>query len=102
MRENILTKVLNWLRVGYPEGIPTKDYNPLLALLERTLTNEELDAVVERIAAARAKREGITAETIKQEIADVTKADANLDEVHQVAARLAAAGWPLAEPDAVA
>lgn len=102
MRENIITKVLNWLRVGYPEGIPSKDYNPLLALLGRTLSDEELTAVVERIAAARAKREGITVAQIKQEIADVTKADANLDEVHQVSARLAAAGWPLAEPDAVA
>jgi Protein of unknown function (DUF3349) len=30
-----LTAILNWLRNGYPEGIPPTDYLPVLALLPR-------------------------------------------------------------------
>ena len=30
-----LTAILNWLREGYPEGIPPTDYLPVLALLPR-------------------------------------------------------------------
>jgi len=34
-----LHRIVNWLRVGYPQGIPPTDYMPLLALLSRRLTN---------------------------------------------------------------
>ena len=30
-----LTGILDWLREGYPAGVPPKDYIPLLALLRR-------------------------------------------------------------------
>ena len=30
-----LLGVLDWLREGYPAGVPPKDYIPLLALLRR-------------------------------------------------------------------
>ena len=32
-----LNGVLDWLREGYPTGVPPKDYIPLLALLRRRL-----------------------------------------------------------------
>ncbi|WP_162562002.1 DUF3349 domain-containing protein, partial [Mycolicibacterium brumae] len=35
---NAADNVLDWLRAGYPNGVPPKDYFPLLALLTRTLT----------------------------------------------------------------
>ncbi|MGO1306359.1 MAG: DUF3349 domain-containing protein, partial [Microbacterium gubbeenense] len=41
MAENIISSVLNWLRAGYPEGIPPKDSFPLIALLRRTLIDED-------------------------------------------------------------
>ena len=34
--------MLNWLHEGYPQGVPQKDYFPLLALLKRTLSEEEV------------------------------------------------------------
>ena len=40
--EGVLDNVLGWLRRGYPEGVPPKDYFPLLALLKRSLTEEEV------------------------------------------------------------
>ena len=44
MTENqtVLDNVLRWLHEGYPEGVPPKDYFALLALLKRSLTEEEV------------------------------------------------------------
>ncbi len=36
-----LQNVVEWLRAGYPQGIPDKDYLPLFALLRRRLSDEE-------------------------------------------------------------
>ncbi|TCC48554.1 DUF3349 domain-containing protein [Kribbella pittospori] len=42
--------VLAWLREGYPDGVPPKDYIPLLALLRRRLTEDEVSEIAHRIA----------------------------------------------------
>ena len=44
MTENtsVLENVLRWLHKGYPEGVPPKDYFALLALLKRSLTEDEV------------------------------------------------------------
>ncbi len=34
--------MLGWLHEGYPHGVPPKDYFPLLALLKRSLTEDEV------------------------------------------------------------
>ena len=33
-----MQRVLQWLRAGYPEGVPQQDYVALLGILRRTLT----------------------------------------------------------------
>lgn len=38
---NRLQRVVNWLRAGYPQGIPDSDFVPLFALLRRRLTEDE-------------------------------------------------------------
>ena len=90
----VLDSVLNWLRAGYPQGIPPKDYYPLLALLTRTLSEEEV------VLAARAVllqgEEPVTAEQIEQAIRLVAEKEPTAEEMQQVAARLASVGWPLA------
>jgi hypothetical protein len=45
-----LTGVLDWLREGYPAGVPPKDYIPLLTLLRRRLTEDEVREVAHEIA----------------------------------------------------
>jgi hypothetical protein len=40
-----LHRIINRLRAGYPRGIPPTDYIPLLALLSRRLTNDEVKTV---------------------------------------------------------
>jgi hypothetical protein len=41
-----------FVRAGYPQGVPENDYIPLLALLRRRLSDDEV-AVVARELAAR-------------------------------------------------
>lgn len=91
-----LESVLQWVHQGYPHGVPRKDYFALLALLMRSLTEEE---VVK--AASSILREGdfdtpVTAEQIRDAVRDVIDKEPNPEEIHQVAARLASVGWPLA------
>lgn len=38
--------IVDWLRRGYPHGVPKQDYVPLLALLGRHLSAEEAADVV--------------------------------------------------------
>ena len=50
---NLLTSILNWLRAGYPEGVPRPDRVPLLALLRATpLTDKQIKEIVGNLTAA--------------------------------------------------
>jgi hypothetical protein len=97
MTENrtVLDNVLGWLHDGYPEGVPPKDYFPLLALLKRSLSEDEV------VKAAQTVLKGTDADTvtdgqIRDAIEEVTAKEPNPEEIRQVAARLASVGWPLA------
>ncbi|MET0931236.1 MAG: DUF3349 domain-containing protein [Aeromicrobium sp.] len=45
-KPSFLDSVLGWLREGYPQGVPPQDYVPLLALLRRRLTDDEVATIV--------------------------------------------------------
>ena len=87
--------MIQWLQVGYPEGVPGPDRVPLLALLHSTpLTEEEITEVVDAIDE---DVEGeVDRDVIADFISDMTQYDAGPENISRVAARLAAAGWPLA------
>jgi hypothetical protein len=87
--------VIQWLQVGYPEGVPGPDRVPLLALLHSTpLTDDEITEVVDAIDE---EVEGkVDRDVIADFISDMTQYDAGPENITRVAARLAAAGWPLA------
>jgi hypothetical protein len=96
---SLLGSILTWLRAGYPEGVPGPDRVPLLALLRATpLTEEQVKEVVRNIAAdGGAGADGtIDHDEIAAFISDVTQHDAGAENINRVAAKLAAAGWPLA------
>ncbi len=99
MTENfsMLDSVLNWLRRGYPEGVPPKDYFPLLALLKRSLTEDEVVSAVQTVLKG-ATSDTVTENDIRAAIHRVTAQEPNPEEMHQVASRLASVGWPLASP----
>ena len=88
--------VLNWLHEGYPEGVPAKDYFPLLALLKRSLTEEEVVKAAQTVLRQADCDTPVTDEQIERAIRDVTEKEPNPEELHQVASRLASVGWPLA------
>ncbi len=92
-QDGVLAQVIGWLRAGYPEGVPPKDYFPLLALLKRSLSDDEVHAVIGRILAARPDE--VHRDQIEAAITKVTQTDPSPEELHQVAAKLAAGGWPL-------
>ncbi|WP_235916608.1 DUF3349 domain-containing protein [Antrihabitans cavernicola] len=46
-----LSNIIGWLRAGYPDGVPEGDYVPLLALLTRRLSDEEVDQVTAELIA---------------------------------------------------
>jgi hypothetical protein len=100
---SLVSSILNWLRAGYPEGVPGPDRVPLLALLRATpLTDEQIKEVVRNITAdgSTAIADGsIGEDEIAAFISDVTDHDAGPENIQRVAAKLAAAGWPLAGVD---
>lgn len=47
---SLVRRVLDWLRAGYPDGIPAKDYQPVVALLRREQVESDVIArVVEQL-----------------------------------------------------
>jgi hypothetical protein len=95
---SLLSSILDWLRGGYPEGVPGPDRVPLLALLRATpLTEDQVKEVIANITAdGPSSGEPISGDEIEAFIKDVTQHDAGPENIQRVAARLAAAGWPLA------
>ncbi|MDN5618786.1 MAG: DUF3349 domain-containing protein [Kocuria sp.] len=39
---NLVASVIRWLRAGYPNGLPSQDYVPLVAVLRRRLAEDEV------------------------------------------------------------
>src|ERR1700753_3715996 len=94
----VLNKVIQWLRAGYPEGVPDVDYIPLFALLGSQLTNDQVSAIADELA-TESKPE--SADSIRRGIVLVTENKASDAAITRVKARLAAGGWPLAHPEQV-
>jgi hypothetical protein len=96
---SFVSSVVSFLRAGYPEGVPPQDYIPLLALLNRQLSAEEVLQVANELAESG---DTASAQAIRDAIADVTH-EAPLDaDIARVSAHLAAGGWPLAGAHATA
>ena len=86
--------VLDWLHEGYPHGVPPKDYFPLLALLLRSLDEDEVVKAASTVLKETDGDAPVTAEQIRDAIRQVIAKEPNPEEMNQVAARLASVGWP--------
>jgi hypothetical protein len=93
-----LNSIVGWLRAGYPEGVPTRDYLPLFALLASQLTDEEVREIAVELAESS---DPSSAQAIRDAIETVTHAEPNDADVARVRSHLAAGGWPLAHPQRV-
>ncbi|MBO0864327.1 MAG: DUF3349 domain-containing protein, partial [Mycobacterium sp.] len=86
-----LSSIVAWLRAGYPEGIPPTDYFPLVALLSRRLTDDEVKAVASELM----ERGDFDQIDIGVLITQITDELPSPEDVERVRERLAANGWPL-------
>lgn len=94
---SFLQSVLDWLHKGYPEGIPQKDYYPLLALLARTLSEDEIVQASWAVLKEGDPDTPVTEADIREAVRGVIVDEPSAHEINQVAARLAVVGWPLAD-----
>ncbi|HEY2090099.1 MAG TPA: DUF3349 domain-containing protein [Mycobacterium sp.] len=86
-----LSSVVAWLRAGYPEGIPPTDYFPVLALLSRRLSNDD----VKLVAGELMQRGDFDHVDIGVLITQMTDELPSPEDIERVRERLAAKGWPL-------
>lgn len=86
-----LSSIVSWLRSGYPDGVPEQDYLPILALLSRGLSKQEV------VQVARELRNIPVLDYIDigAEILRITDELPIPADVERVRAKLARYGWPL-------
>jgi hypothetical protein len=90
-----LSSVVNWLRAGYPNGVPESDYVPLLAILARRLSNDEVQQVAhELVESGTLPADNVD---IGVEITRVTDEMPREEDIQRVRGRLVSAGWPVAD-----
>lgn len=94
-----LAAVIGWLRAGYPEGVPDVDYIPLFALLGSELTDADINAITDELAASG---DTSTAQRIRDAIEKASHEKPLDVDVARVRTRLAAGGWPLARAEHLA
>src|ERR1700735_3905324 len=88
----VVKRVVDWLRAGYPEGVPDVDYIPLFALLGSELSNHDVELIADDLAESADPQ---SAEAIRKAIAAVTNTKPSDADVNRVRARLAGGGGPL-------
>ncbi|NGX09126.1 DUF3349 domain-containing protein [Mycobacteroides franklinii] len=92
---DILARIVKFLRAGYPNGVPATDYIPLLALLKRRLSDDEVISVSNELAA-----DGhlpIDGSDIRVAVTKVTDDLPEPEDIERIAAHLATIGWPIAD-----
>ena len=91
-----VTAVVGWLKAGYPDGVPEADYVPLLAVLSRRLSSDEVRAVAAKLVGqGRLPIDDTDIGTVITRISDDLPRE---EDVLRVRTRLALGGWPLADP----
>jgi hypothetical protein len=90
----VVARLISWLREGYPEGVPDRDYLPLFALLARRLSHDEMTEVVAELdrdgqIASSEQADGV----VRHAIEAVTKSPPSDEDVARVQRRLTAVGW---------
>lgn len=90
-----LDRFINWVRAGYPNGVPDQDYVPLMALLRRRLTDEEVEDLGRELVRKQiipADRIDVGAGILKR-----TQEVPSREEMDRVSERLRGGGWPVTD-----
>jgi hypothetical protein len=93
---DVLGRILAFLRAGYPDGVPADDYIPLVAVLRRRLTDDEVLSLTTQLIATGSKPAQGT--DVRVAITKLTDELPSHEDVQRVERRLLAAGWPIDDP----
>ena len=93
---DVLMRVVGFLRAGCPEGVPAHDYIPLLALLRRRLSDDEVMAVAAELTSDGSVTP-IGGADVGVAITKLTDEMPSSEDTERVKQRLAAVGWPLTD-----
>lgn len=97
-RQTVPARILDWMRAGYPQGIPARDYVALLGVLRRRLTDDDISAIAADLALqADASDSVITEHGIRRMIREHAFQSAAPADITRVSAQLAQGGWPLSD-----
>jgi hypothetical protein len=92
---NLVARMVAFVRAGYPQGVPATDYVPLLALLQRRLSDDEVVAVASELARhGTMPIDGTDIRVAINKITDEMPSPADTDRVRR---RLEAAGWQVSD-----
>ena len=97
--ETRVGRMLEWLRAGYPEGIPPYDYPSVLGVLHRNLTDADIEAIADQLA-LQSVSEGVvpvTADDVRRMVREHAFQRATPDDIARVSGHLAAGGWPVSD-----
>jgi Protein of unknown function (DUF3349) len=90
-----VARIVAFLRAGYPIGRPAVGYAPLLALLPRRVSDDEILLVISKLVPRRRPVDNVD---IGVEITRVTHEMPLPDDIERVQRRLTAIRWPGGQP----
>lgn len=92
---NLLRAFAEWVRAGYPNGVPQKDYVPILAVLRRQLTEHEADEVAAMLidGAEEADAEKVDPIELRSRIAGIIDGLPLESDIKRVEEKLSDVGW---------
>jgi hypothetical protein len=91
-----MSSIVAFLRAGYPTGAPAHGYAPLLALLPRRVSDDEIHVMVRKLMP---KRRQVDTVDIGVEITRATQEMPSPHDIERVQGRLTAIGWSDGNPD---
>lgn len=92
-----VSRLVAYFRAGYPAGAPSVGYAPLLALLPRRVSDDEMSLLSGKLI--KAKRRWLDRVDLGVEISRITHEMPLLDDIERLHRRLSAAGRPGSQRD---
>jgi hypothetical protein len=88
--DRITSRVVGFMRTGYPTGMPATGYAPLAALSRRRISDDEITAITSHFTMHR--RTQVTTADVMVAITRITDDVPSLDDMERVERRLDAIG----------
>ena len=97
--KSMISRVIDWLSVGYPKDVPVQDRAAVMAILKMRLTDEQLQEVVRQLMQSRAARGEayVSDQRINEYIRRVVDHTPTPQDIDRVAKILGAHGFLIAE-----